>query len=512
MRDTKASDVVSIEKKKHKWAAGGVSGYPLTHPIVGQTKFFDRFKHFIHLVDEESEKFAHVFAIIAQWGIGKSRLAYELMSQINDTSPGWYVRDAATNLAKVQLFHNDADRDQYLGLYIRYAQVATESHNIDNWFGYGLYKALLPLTKGTFDSSIQGQIAKEAYDRLLVRGFDEKKLAAALEVSAKHSDESLYEDATLVTRLCQAAYAYLQEFGIKYILIALDELETAAEAATYGLEVEEMKYLDGRAIKLIGKAIKEEDPRGKLPWLRYVALCSPAIGNELREIRSTARRFEVVELSQNAFADVSSFVQLLKDDDRLGENYPAGLVEAAYAMSGGNFGWFNVAMANIDGVFSGRRAKREPTDGTVGSLFDEAVRVSSRMSEYVLDHRAIEELNVAREFRDSARELLYGELPVPLSQWTDEQLTALLAGTNEYGEPLAIRYHRVEWSDQDISRALRSGKFTRGDGDDWTLSWRRSALGPSPVDRQPGHLLDSRDQGASSDGWTICLTGADECQ
>ena len=461
---------MSVEKKKHKWAAGGVSGYPLTHPIVGQTKFFNQFQHFIHLVDEESEKFAHVFAIIAQWGIGKSRLAYELMSQINDTSPGWYVRDAATNLAKAQLFHNDADRDQYLGLYIRYAQVATESHNIDNWFGYGLYKALLPLTKGVFDSSIQGQIAKEAYDRLLVRGFDEKKLAAALEVSAKHSDESLYEDPTLVTRLCQAAYAYLQEFGIKYVLIALDELETAAEAATYGLEVEEMKYLDGRAIKLIGKAIKEEDPRGKLPWLRYVALCSPAIGNELREIRSTARRIELVELSQNAFADVSSFVQLLKDDERLGENYPAGLVEAAYAMSGGNFGWFNVAMANIDGVISGRRAKREPAGGTVGSLFDEAVRVSSRMSEYVLDHRAIEELNVPREFRDSARELLYGELPVPLSQWTDEQRSALLAGTNEYGEPLAIRYHRVEWSDQDISRALRSGKFTRGDGDDWTLN------------------------------------------
>ena len=100
MCDTKASDVVSIEKKKHKWAAGGVSGYPLTHPIVGQTKFFNQFRHFIHLVDDESEKFAHVFAIIGQWGIGKSRLAYELMSQINDTSPGWYVRDAATDLAK----------------------------------------------------------------------------------------------------------------------------------------------------------------------------------------------------------------------------------------------------------------------------------------------------------------------------------------------------------------------------------------------------------------------------
>ena len=381
-------------KEKHKWAAGGVSSYPLTHPIVGQTKFFDQFKHFIHLIDDEAEKFAHVFAIMAQWGIGKSRLAYELMSQINDTSPGWYVRDPAGNLVKAQLFHSDADRDQYLGLYIRYSQVATESHNIDNWFGYGLYKALLPLTRGEFDTSIQGQIAKEAYDRLLVLGFEAEKLADALEVAANHSDEDLYEDPTLVTRLCQAAYAYLQDqCRIKYVLIALDELETAAEAATYGLEVEEMKYLDGRAIKLIGKAIKEEDPRGKLPWLRYVALCSPAIGNELREIRSTARRFEMVELSQNAFADVSSFVQLLKEDDRLSETYPEGLVEAAYAMGGGNFGWFNVVMANVDGVISGRRVKGETGGGTVGSLFDECVRVSSRMSEYVLDHRAIDELS-----------------------------------------------------------------------------------------------------------------------
>jgi hypothetical protein len=265
-------DAVTLEKMQHKWAAGGVSSYPLTHPIVGQTKFFIQFKHFIHLVDDEAEKFAHVFAVIAQWGIGKSRLAYELMSQINDTSPGWYVRDAAGSLTRAQIFRNDADREQYLGLYIRYSQVATESHNIDNWFGYGLYKALLPLTTGQFDTSIQGQVAKEAYDRLLVLGFEEQKLAEALEVSAGHSDEMLYDDPTLVTRLCQAAYQYLQQFGLKYILIALDELETAAEAATYGLEVEDMKYLDGRAIKLIGKAIKEEDPRGKLPWLRYVAL------------------------------------------------------------------------------------------------------------------------------------------------------------------------------------------------------------------------------------------------
>lgn len=464
-------------KKMHKWAAGGVSGYPLSHPIVGQTNFFDQFKHFIHLVDDESEKFAHVFAIIAQWGIGKSRLAYELMSQINDTSPGWYVRDSAGALSKADLFHDHADRDQYLGLYIRYSQVANESHNIDNWFGFGLYKALLPLTRNTFDNSIQGQIAKEAYDRLLTRGFDETKLAAALEIDKKHSDEILYDDETLVTRLCQAAYNYLNTLGIKYVLIALDELETAAEAAAYGLEPGQEKKLDGRAIKLIGKAIKEEDPRGKLPFLRYVALCSPAIGHELREIRSTARRFELVELSQNAFADVSDFVKLLKDDGRLTHAYPDGLVEAAYAMSGGNFGWFNVVMANIDQVIDGRRVKdgarksKEVAESfDVGSLFDEAVRVSSRLRDHVLDKQAVANLEIPKEELPTARELLYGQLPMKLDRWSAEKRQALQQATNEFGAPIAMLFQKVQWSLQGCAKALKKNKFTRKQAsNEWNL-------------------------------------------
>lgn len=202
---------------KHEWSAGGVSTYPLRHPIVGQGTFFRTFKQFIHVIDQESDEFAHVFAIIAQWGIGKSRLAYELISQINGMSRGWYIRNPEGSLSKADLFWGDEDREQYLGLYIRYSQIANEHHNIDSWFGFGLYKALLPLANQVFDGSIQSQIAKEAYNRLLPLGFDETKLAAALEVAANHSDEVLYEDPYLVTRLCQAAYNYLKQFGIKYI-------------------------------------------------------------------------------------------------------------------------------------------------------------------------------------------------------------------------------------------------------------------------------------------------------
>jgi hypothetical protein len=457
------------EKAKHQWAATGVSSYPLTHPIVGQGRFFGAFRHFIHLVADEAEKFAHVFAVIAMWGVGKSRLAYELVAQINDTSRGWWVRGEDGSLTKANLFHDDGDRNQYLGLYIRYSQVANDYNNVDNWFAYGLYKALLPLARGSFDGSIQGQIAKEAADRLYVSGFDAKMLAAALEASANHSDETLYEDPVLATRLCQAAYEYLQSLGINYVLVVLDELETAAESATFGLDATDIKHLDGRAIKLMGKAIKEEDPRRKLPWLRYVALCSPAIGDELREIQSTARRFELTELQSNAFSDVSDFVQTLEKDGRLAESYPQGLVEAAYAMSAGNFGWFNVVMASIDERLRDKRARGEKDAPTVGALFDELVRVSGRVQRHVLDHHAIEMLKIPdRAQLATARDLLYGQLPVALDTYPPETRNALLAARNEYDEPVVTLFRRVEWDELEAAESLRASKFTR-DGGVWRL-------------------------------------------
>jgi len=455
-------------KAVHRWAAGGVSGYPLAHPIVGQGEFFRTFQNFIHLVDAEDEKFAHVFAIVAQWGLGKSRLAYELVAQINGSSRGWMVRQDRV-LVEANLFPKAADRERYLGLYLRYSQVASEHQNADNWFAYGLVKALTPLALGQFDRSIQGEVARESFDRLLVRGFEPQKLAQALEIEKNHAEQVLYETTSLVTRLCDQAIAYLRKLGIENVLIALDELETAAEAATYGLEADDVKRLDGRAIKLLGKAIKEEDPRKRLPWLRYVALASPAVGHELRQVASIARRFEMVDLTQNSFADVSDFVAELEREGKVTHPYPEGLVEAAYAMSGGNFGWFNVVMANVDNALSLREMVNRPrglTTGqggklTIGTLFHEVVERSSRVRDHVLDHNALRELKLSEQHLEAARELLYGQLPVPLSTFSSEQRDALLAGKNEYDEPVASCFVRVEWDEQACGRALRAARFER---------------------------------------------------
>jgi len=458
------NDMITNLAQQHHWAATGVSDYPPRDPLVGQSRFFKRFKTFIQTVDHTQDQFAHVFAVEAEWGRGKSRLGHELIAQINESSKGWFVRDDQGQLQDQTLF-DQAKRDEYLALYIRYSQVASDYQNSDNWFAYGLYKALLPLATQEFDHSIQSAIANQAYQRLKPIGFSSKKLAEILELEKQHSEETLYEDANLVVGLVQQAYEYIKTFGIQYILIVLDELETVAEAASFGLEDDNNQRLDGQAIRLIGKAIKEEDPRRKLPWLRYVALCSPLLGQQLREIQSVARRFELVELEHNAFADVSDYVEKLKEQKKLTYDYPVGLVEAAYAMSAANFGWFNVIMANIDAVLEQyRQANKEVED--IGELFNAVLAGSGRVEKHVLDKGAVEGIQTRdQEVLKQCQTLLYGQLPLPLAEM--KNASAIFALKNEHQEPVATPYKLIYLDRLECRKALELAKFVREHNDEW---------------------------------------------
>ncbi len=457
---------ISYTVDSHHWQSDGLSSYPPRDPLVGQSQFFNDFESFIHLVDKQENEFTQVFSVVAEWGRGKSRLGYELIAQVNDASPGWYCRNETGDLKPVNLFRDDADRDQYLSLYIRYSQIATEFQNSDNWFAYGLYVALQPIAKKQFDGSIQSEVARQCSDRLEVLGFDHQELARRLELDKHYSDQDLYDDELLATRLVNSAYEYLNKFGIKYLLVVLDELETAAEAATYGLEGDDLKRLDGRAIKLLGQAIKEEDPRRKLPWLRYVTLCSPAIGEELREVASLARRFNLVDLEHNAFSDVSDYVAILKKEGRLAQDYLAGVVEAAYAMSGGNFGWFNVIMAALDEKLTSMKMSGEPVK-SIGQLFNAVLNSSARIREYVLDSGAIKAIKTQNiKVKDAATELLYGQLPVSLKS-AEAETKALVDTVNEYDDAVASYYRLVDWDQDSCRPALQKAKFIRIKGDIW---------------------------------------------
>jgi len=481
----------------HQWEATGVSGYPIRHPIVGQGGFYRNFKNFLRQVDTPDNPFAHVFAIVAQWGVGKSRLGYEVIAQVNDTSKGWKVRDEDGNLENARLFSSEAEREQYLAFYIRYSQIAHEQLHLDNWLAPGLYKTLVPLARGKFDRSIQHQVAQQAYERLFVKGFDPAELAAAMELD-QHSEDELYRDTDLTTRLCTAAYEVLAQYGIKYVMVVLDELETAAERANAGLSAEEARAMDGKAITLLrkamesptlgqaeitglSKAIKEEDARARFPWLRYLALCSPAIGDELKEVESTNRRFEIVDLEPNAFADVSTFVESLDREGRLLRSYPKGLVEAAYMMSNGNFGWFNVTMAAVDQAMEQIASSEAP----ISEVFQRAILCSERVGRYILDKRSIDELNLPRDLETQASNLLFGQQPIAIDQMGNEPAQILLKAHNSFGEPVAIPYQRVKWNQKECSQLLIQARGQRQSG---TGNWTMPGI-PEPINLE--YLLDN---------------------
>lgn len=485
----------------HSWEPTGVTAYPLTHPIVGQTDFYTKLKHWLPLVSHDV--FAHVFAVVAPWGVGKSRLGYEVVAQVNGKSKGWKVRGKDGSLIEAQLFDREADREQYLALYIRYSQVAHRQLNLDNWFAPAVYKALHPLAGGNFDASIQHRIAKETRDRFDAEGHDLSKLAAALELD-KDYGEAIYTDTGLATRLCTDAYQVLRGFGVEYVIIILDELETAAERATGGLEADVARAMDGKSITMlrkvvenlkredednigrvdiekIGKAIKEEDARARLPWLRFIALCSPAIGDELKDVQSTDRRFEIMDLDRNAFADVSAFVHSLEAEGRLMRRYPPGLIEAAYMMSGANFGWFNVIMAVVDQAL---RGASERESQSLSWVFQRAIEIQERIGRYVLDRRSLEEINVSSELREVIAEIVFGQQPLPVSRFQDGQVNELLAVRNAHNEMAVIRYHRFDWSIQACSQILIDNRFQRLSG---TSRWTAPGI-PESIDVE--RLLD----------------------
>ena len=113
------------------------------------------------------------------------------------------------------------------------------------------------------------------------------------------------------------------------MLIVCEEVETAGEIAKYGLEKdkENIRRVDGEAIKVISSAIKHEDTRKKFPNTSFMLLCSPVIGYHIRGIGALERRISICELKNNTFADISDFVNHLKEDGKM-NTYPEGLVEA----------------------------------------------------------------------------------------------------------------------------------------------------------------------------------------
>ncbi|HCW03796.1 MAG TPA: hypothetical protein DGK91_04195, partial [Clostridium sp.] len=445
------------------WSINGTSEFPLTQPMVGQKEFYNVFKSFIGTVKDAG--MATIFPVIGKWGIGKSRIGFEVISEAIGIDKGWIIsEDGETK--KVRVLKENFE-DGILPIYIRYSQMLHQDLTSDNWVAYGTYTALSYLAQEP-DSSMQGRVMEELQNALLPFGFKKEKLKTILKIGEVHQDDLLL-DMRGLDAMVREAMDYLKKCGIDHLLIVCEEVETAGEIAKYGLEKdkENINKVDGEAIKVISSAIKHEDTRKKYPNISFMLLCSPVIGYHIKGIGALERRIPICELKNNSFADIADFMNELKKDGKM-NSYSEGLVEAAYTIAGGNFGWLNVIMAEVDYRIAGKK------DVETGEVLEDLLNTSSRFQNSLIDKAAFDYISCKEKYRPIIKNALLMQLPVRKSKYEEDQIEAMMQAKASDGTKLFKEFYVVKLKKDSLGEQLHNVGYRRLQGNQFANAFGAS--------------------------------------
>lgn len=442
------------------WSPFGTSDFPLNQPMVGQKEFYDIFRSFTKTM--KNAGMATIFPLISKWGIGKSRIGFEIISEPLGMDKGWIINDDGEQ-KEVRVFKPNFE-DKVLPLYIRYSQMCHEDLIGDHWVAYGTYTALSYLSRES-DGSIQGKLMECIQDALLPMGFDREKLSEILEVDTINLDD-LVIDRNKLDKLTRNGIDYIKKFNIDHILIVCDELETAGEIAKYGIEKDKelQSKIDGEAIQVITNAIKHEDPRKKYPEAAFLLLCSTVIGGSIQGIGALDRRTEMYEMLQNSFADISDFIEYLNKKGMI-PKYPEGIIEAAYTIAGGNFGWFNVIMHNVDQKMEDETVKRE-----TGFIFENILNSSNRFKESLIDKPAFDYIQCEDKFKQKIKHALLKQIPDKKSIYDDEEIKAMLEAKDIEGGKLFKEFYRIKLKKEELGVYLNCQGYKNNGGNNFINS------------------------------------------
>lgn len=443
------------------WSPFGTSDFPLNQPMVGQKEFYNIFRSFTRTM--KTAGMATIFPLISKWGIGKSRIGFEVISEPLGMDKGWIINDDGEQ-KEVRIFKPNFE-DKVLPLYIRYSQMCHEDLIGDHWVAYSTYTALFYLSKES-DGSIQGKIMECIQDALLPMGFDREKLSSILEVGSVNIDD-LVIDRDKLDKLTRSGIDYIKKFNIEHILVVCDELETAGEIAKYGIEKDKelQSKIDGEAIQVITNAIKHEDPRKKYPEAAFLLLCSTVIGGSIQGIGALDRRTEMYEMLQNSFADISDFTEYLNKKEMI-PKYPEGIIEAAYTIAGGNFGWFNVIMHNVDQKIEDETVKKD-----TGFIFENILNSSNRFKDSLIDKPAFDYIQCDDRFRQKIKHALLKQIPDKKASCSQEEIKAMIEAKDIEGGKLFKEFYRVKLKKEDLGVYLTKQGYKNDVGDNFINSF-----------------------------------------
>jgi len=411
-----AKETRSLETMKtvKLWSNKGVALYPVDFPLVGQNAVFNGlFKSKQAFLGGQADDIAGFFALIGDWGLGKTRIGYELFAQTFGYIECWVLNQdefVVPNGADGRLLQPQL-AEGILPLYIRYKMVCDDDLFAENWVARVSNAALQLVAQPTGSYDVPPSLLEDLRAALKARGVDLEALGNALE---KGDDD---------TRL-SAAMDVLRAAGIQHLWVVVDEVETLADLKK-GLREEGQEAIREDYLDMVSTVIKHENYRQAHPYVNFLVLCSIGMRDKI-EIGPNRRRTDSIELEPNRIGDVHQYVGYLREQaEARGQavDYPPGTLEGAFIACNRNFGWFNVMMSSIHE--SHRLAREQGQTVTAWQLVEEFARAEPR-AQWIFDLTVLDLMRgVKKAPTEMIKRLVFGQLPVSLGDLDKTEVKAL---------------------------------------------------------------------------------------
>lgn len=431
------------------WAKNGVALYPPKYPVVGQSRIFNALVNFRQQFSEKDD-LCGFFVLVGDWGLGKTRIGYELVAESVGRIDEWLLdpkREFVAPNTNQRVLEPQFD-DHILPLFIDYHSV-TDNLAADIWTPKVACNALELLVEEPGDLRVSPELLGDLRAALKAKGVNLADLKQAMQSSADWK-----------TRL-ENAMNVLRPHGIRYLWVIVDEVEKPGDLKR------NPDYIPGREVEeedlaLISQVIKEARYREDFPYVNFLLLCSLGMSDAIR-IGPNLRRANIVVLEPNRIYDVKTFQNHLQQAG-VAVDYPNGTLEGVFIATNRNFGWFNKVMSSIHAIWEDARQKGNLTSEPWKLIHDYARGAAGNNEVFdlsILETLSSINLKASTPQSNLANQMIFGQLPVLLNpdHVKPEVVSTLLqANIPGVGEAFA-KLHQIHIDANTLANELLSPEF-----------------------------------------------------
>lgn len=426
--------MVTSLPRRNPFSAQGVSQYPPLAPLVGQPRVLGALQELLaDLRDGEGGAFCVVYG---DWGIGKTRLAHELVAEVTGKSAGWLAGDEAPR-ALLRPLAEDGVLTVFCTL-IDVVKAPTEGLYREEALAKCARVALRGLCNPSTLSGFAVEMANDTRRALDALG------ATDWDALAYQLDDDLADPAAALAALREATGGAVQR-----LLIIVDEVETPHEIQSAATPEQRRSDwpLDETSIQVLFSDMKAAAGEPLMHDIGFLFLCSPGVRAAAGELPALQRRLRSATLTRASGDDLQTLMRALSAAG-YGLDYPGRLLEAAFLAADRNFGWFSYLMSPIYRELAAPGAGPQTDYGLLQ-------RVAGRVGK-IFRPTLIEERELPPEQKEALRRLAYHQLPATAAELgvSEDALQALCTTADPYGDPLAAQVGAARLTVDGLIRGL----------------------------------------------------------